>query len=137
MWDILKKTERYSFVPENKVMHIPIGKAKVKKKLTVEPILFTEHIFFLNQAILALNVSFENDIWVFENTEWKMAIEDVRNHIKSSGEFGPDDIIIFADIDEMLSRKVLNSLKHCELRHGVLSGAIIMPMGNLDLAFRL
>ena len=66
-----------------------------------------------------------------------MAIEDVRNHIKSSEEFGSDDIIIFADIDEMLSRKVLNSLKHCELRHGVLSGAIIMPMGNLDLAFRL
>ena len=124
MWEILKKTERFSFVPENKVTHVPIGKAKViyKKNWT----LFN----------LVSNVSFENDVWVFENTQWKIAIENVRDQINSSEEFGPDDIIIFADIDEMLSREVLNSLKHCQLRHGVLSGAIIMPMGNFDLAFR-
>ena len=81
-------------------------------------------------------MSFNNDIWIYENTQWNIAIENVRDYINSSEEFGPDDIIIFADVDEMLSRKVLNSLKHCELRHGVLSGAITMPMGNLDLAFR-
>ena len=30
MWEILKKTRRFSFVPENKAIHIPIGRAKVK-----------------------------------------------------------------------------------------------------------
>lgn len=30
MWEILKKTERFSFVPENKVTHVPIGKAKIQ-----------------------------------------------------------------------------------------------------------
>ena len=32
MWEILKKTERFSFVPEKKVTHVPIGKAKVLYK---------------------------------------------------------------------------------------------------------
>ena len=124
MWEILKKTERFSFVPENKVTHVPIGKAKVN--------------FFFKSTLFNLvsNVSFENDVWVFENTQWKIAIQKVRDQINSSEEFGLDDIIIFADVDEMLSREVLYSLKHCQLRHGVLSGAIIMPMGNFDLAFR-
>ena len=39
-------------------------------------------------------------------------------------------------MDEMVSRDVLQSLKHCQLRHGVLSAALIMPMGNFDFAFR-
>ena len=54
----------------------------------------------------------------------------------SSSEFSGDDLLISADMDEMVSRDVLQSLKHCQLRHGVLSAALIMPMGNFDLAFR-
>ena len=77
-----------------------------------------------------------SDIWVFENNQEKVASQEIRQILKSSGEFGDDDLIIFADTDEMISREVLHSLRHCELRHGVVVGAIIMPMGNFDLAFR-
>ena len=56
--------------------------------------------------------------------------------VKNSGELGDEDLIIFADIDEMISREVLHSLKYCQLRNSILSGAIIMPMGNLEWAFR-
>ena len=56
--------------------------------------------------------------------------------VNESGELGDEDLIIFADIDEMISREVIHSLKYCQLRNGVLSGAIIMPMGNLEWAFR-
>ena len=75
-------------------------------------------------------------IWMFEDNSEKIASQKIRQILKSSGEFCDDDLIIFADIDEMISREVLHSLRHCELRHGVLVGAIIMPMGNFDLAFR-
>ena len=56
--------------------------------------------------------------------------------VNESGELGDEDLIIFADIDEMISREVLYSLKYCQLRNSILSGAIIMPMGNLEWAFR-
>ena len=85
---------------------------------------------------IELNLTPSRDIWVFETNQEKIASQEIRQILKSSEEFGDDDLIIFADIDEMISREVLHSLRHCELRHGVLDGAIIMPIGNFDLAFR-
>ena len=63
-----------------------------------------------------------------------MAINQIKKSMKN--ELDNNDIIIFADIDEMLSREVLHKLKHCRLKHNVLSGAITMPMGDFNLAFR-
>ena len=108
MWDIVKKTQRFDFVSESKVIHVPIES----------------------------HMTPSSDIWVFEKSQEKIASEKIRKLLKGSEEFGDDDLIIFADIDEMISRDVLHSLRYCELRHGVLVGAIIMPMGNFDLAFR-
>ena len=82
------------------------------------------------------HMTHSSDIWVFERNSEKIASQEIIQILKSSGEFNDDDLIIFADIDEMISREVLHSLRHCELRHGVVVGAIIMPMGNFDLAFR-
>ena len=104
----MKKTQRFEFVPASKIIHVPIE----------------------------LNLTPSKDIWVFEKNQEKIASQEIRQILKSSEEFGDDDLIIFADIDEMISREVLHSLRHCELRHGVLDGAIIMPIGNFDLAFR-
>ena len=104
----MKKTQRFEFVPASKVIHVPIE----------------------------LNLTPSRDIWVFETNQEKIASQEIRQILKSSEEFSDDDLIIFADIDEMISREVLHSLRHCELRHGVLDGAIIMPIGNFDLAFR-
>ena len=108
MWDIVKKTQRFDFVPPSKVIHVPIES----------------------------HMTPSSDIWVFEKNSEKIASQDIRKILESSDEFGDDDLIIFADIDEMISREVLHSLRHCELKHGVVDGAIIMPMGNFDLAFR-
>ena len=76
------------------------------------------------------------NIWVFENNQQETALERIKALLRSSPEFSGDDLLISADMDEMVSRDVLQSLKHCQLRHGVLSAALIMPMGNFDLAFR-
>ena len=48
----------------------------------------------------------------------------------------PDDILISADVDEVLSREALHHLQYCHLVTSVISGAVVMPMGNLDMAFR-
>ena len=77
-----------------------------------------------------------SDMWFYELNTEKMATQIIRTQVNSTNEIGDNDVIIFADIDEMVSRKTINLLKHCELRHGVLSGAITMPMGNFNLAFR-
>ena len=108
MWDIVKRTQRFEFVPASKVVHVPI------------------------ESLMTPS----SDIWLFEKNQEKIASKKIRTFLKGSDEFSDDDLIIFADIDEMISREVLHSLRHCELRHGVLVGAIIMPMGNFDLAFR-
>ena len=76
------------------------------------------------------------NIWVFENNQQETALKRIKALLRSSTEFSGDDLLISADMDEMVSRDVLQSLKHCQLRHGVLSAALIMPMGNFDLAFR-
>ena len=77
-----------------------------------------------------------NNIWVFEDDQKAKALERIKTLLRSSPEFSGDDLLILADMDEMVSRDVLQSLKHCQLRHGVLSAALIMPMGNFDFAFR-
>ena len=63
-----------------------------------------------------------------------MAIKQMKNIARK--ELDSNDLVIFADLDEMLSREVLHQLKYCELKNDVLSAAITMPMGNFNLAFR-
>ena len=53
-----------------------------------------------------------------------------------SGRLGDEDLVISADVDEVLSQDALHHLRNCHLTAPVISGAIIMPFGNLDMAFR-
>ena len=48
------------------------------------------------------------------------------------GHLDDDDILISANVDEILSRNVLHQLKWCELSSDVVFGGIWMPMGNLN-----
>ena len=54
-----------------------------------------------------------------------------------TGRLGPDDLFISANTDEVMSREVLHKLRWCNLANDdPISGALWMPMGNLNLAFR-
>ena len=52
------------------------------------------------------------------------------------GRLGPGDLFISANADEVLSREALHKLRSCQMAKEtrVVSGALWMPMGNLDLA---
>ena len=45
---------------------------------------------------------------------------------------GNDDLLISANVDEMMSRQALVNLKHCQTTDGVISAALWMPMGNFN-----
>ena len=47
-----------------------------------------------------------------------------------------DDILISADVDEVMSRQALNRLKWCETSSDLLTGALWMPLGNLQWALK-
>ena len=43
-----------------------------------------------------------------------------------------DDLLISADVDEVISRSALMKLKHCQVKEDVISAALWMPLGNLN-----
>ena len=67
-------------------------------------------------------------------TDWDIA--RVQEWAKMSGQLGDDDILIFASVDEVLSRPALHQLKWCQTSADVISGALWVPMGNLHKAMR-
>ena len=45
---------------------------------------------------------------------------------------GKDDLLISANVDEMMSRQALVNLRYCQTSDEVLSAALWMPMGNFN-----
>ena len=43
---------------------------------------------------------------------------------------------MISHLDELLSRDTVYKAKHCGLKYDIFYGALIMPMGNLQFAFR-
>ena len=46
------------------------------------------------------------------------------------------DLLLISHLDELLSRENLYLAKHCDLAQSIVYGALVMPMGNLQFAFR-
>ena len=65
-----------------------------------------------------------------------IGVSAIKRWSHTSGHLEDDDIVISADVDEVLSQDALHHLRFCHLAAPVISGAIIMPFGNLDMAFR-
>ena len=72
----------------------------------------------------------------FEQHQWTKALEAVETLILEKSILRDDDILLMSHLDELLSRRSVYMAKHCQLRRSVMYGAIIMPMGNLNHAFR-
>ena len=63
-------------------------------------------------------------------------MKKVKNWASQYNTLEMDDIIISADVDEIMSRQALSSLKWCETSSDLLTGALWMPLGNLQWALR-
>ena len=113
MWEALRSSERFSFVPREKVYHIIVDDVDIHKATMAD----------------------ENDIWSMEQTQTDVGIQKIRRWAETSNIMKEDDILISADADEVIARDVLHELKWCETAAPVFSGALWMPMGNLNHAF--
>ena len=72
-----------------------------------------------------------------ENLQTSKGVERVRNWALHTGHLGLDDLFISADVDEVMSASVLHQLRWCKIEEEVISGALWMPLGSLDRAYRI
>ena len=114
MWEALRDTDRFKFLPKEKVVYIIVDDVDIHRA-TQEG---------------------EDKIWSVENLQTDIAIQKIQLWQRHTGALQDDDILITADIDEIISRETLHKLKWCEPVEGHFSGAVWMPMGNLNNAFR-
>ena len=63
-------------------------------------------------------------------------MEAVKNSIREKNILEDSDLLLVSHLDELLSRESVHLAKHCHLKHSFVHGALIMPMGNLNFAFR-
>ena len=78
----------------------------------------------------------DTDIWNIEDGQTRKGVSAVKYWANSTGLLGDDDVLISADVDEVLSQDALHHLRHCHLASPVVHGAIYMPFGNLSVAYR-
>ena len=71
-----------------------------------------------------------------EFSQTAIGLKKVKNWATRYKTLDMDDIFISADVDEILSRRALHQLKWCETSSDLLSGALWMPLGNLNWALR-
>ena len=130
MWERLQYEERFQFVPATLVVHVIVNH---------------------------LEDDMEKDgksYWWFEDSETRAGVARARawaavhqrpEYVHQRPEYGspgtsrlsPDDLFISANTDEVMSREALHKLRWCKLNgKSPISGALWMPMGNLNLAFR-
>ena len=122
MWERLQFEERFQFVPAGLVVHV-----------------------IVNHLGDDLNKDGKT-FWWFEDSETSAGVARARAWAAvhqpeygspGTGRLGPDDLFISANTDEVMSREALHKLRWCKLESkGPISGALWMPMGNLNLAFR-
>ena len=128
MWELVRHTERFSFVPRAKVEHAVF----YPDTEGPEPpgIWHYEVASVMGMMVTVLRV-------VVQDGQTRAGVAAVRRWAgQTAGVLGPEDVVISADVDEVLSRAALHHLRHCGLAGPVLSGALVMPLGNLDTAFR-
>ena len=70
----------------------------------------------------------------YSQTDWGIA--RVKEWGDKSGHLEDEDILISASVDEVMSRSALQQLKWCRISEDVISGALWVPMGNLNKAMR-
>ena len=122
MWERLQYDERFQFVPAGLVVHVIVNHLRDdldKKGKT--------HWWFEDS---------ETRAGVARARAWA-AVQQPEYGSPGTGRLGPDDLFISANTDEVMSREALHKLRWCKLdSKSPISGALWMPMGNLNLAFR-
>lgn len=113
VWDRLKYTPRFDFVPKKKVIHVVVDDVEMLSALTAS----------------------KQDNFAVEDLQTLAGIERIKYWDATVGGLSGTDVFISGDVDEVPSRETLYRLRWCELAGPVTSSALWMPMGSLDRAY--
>ena len=130
MWDLIKQTDRFNFVNQSKIEHV-VFFADIQQN---------SNIWFYEDGQTMAGCLISHQLRTIRHQmilNTKSGVSAVKRWVSTTDiNMSPDDILISADVDEVLSREALHHLQYCHLVTSVISGAVVMPMGNLDMAFR-
>ena len=112
LWERLKFTERFSFVNSSKIVHVVM-----------------DDVINVNEV--------QNDVWYHERLQTSKGVDSVKRWALNTGHLSQDDIFISADVDEVMSPTALHKIRWCELEEDVTFGALWMPLGNLQRAYKI
>jgi len=110
LWERLKITERFSFVPTDLVRHVVVdgGDHKMKGKTD----------------------------WWYEREQTRVGVQSVKSWAAEPGNIDPDDLFVSGNADEVISRAAIHSLLNCHLVSSPVTGALWFPLGDPNLAFK-
>ena len=134
MWERLQYEERFQFVPTDLVVHVIVdhlGDDTGGKSYWWDEDSETSAGVARARAWAAVPQQEHG------GRAWADVPQQEHGGRPGTGRLGPDDLFISANTDEVMSREVLHKLRWCNLANDdPISGALWMPMGNLNLAFR-
>ena len=129
IWDLVKDSRRFQFLSDAQVEHVVISMAVSHQG--------QEGIWQVEESRGGvLNVLTSNFYRTFENYQWGQALKAVKTLIREKNILENKDLLLVSHLDELLSRESVHLAKHCHLKQSFLHGALIMPMGNMNFAFR-
>jgi hypothetical protein len=111
MWERLKFTERFAFVNMSRVSHVVVDDRLRTRRAREEE-------------------------WFTERQQTDHGIAAVKEWAEGEGGFGPEDLFISGNVDEIMSQEALHQLRWCEVANDVTTGALWMPIGDLGQALR-
>ena len=89
IWERLRATERFSFVNQSRIVHV-----------------------VMDQVIDLQRV--RTDQWYHELTQTDTGIKRIKLWSSQSGHLDDEDLLISADVDEVMSASALQALKWCD-----------------------
>lgn len=115
LWESVRYSERFSFLPKDKLIYIVVDDVDIQEALNAD----------------------ERDIWSVELLQTVIGVNKVKQWVeRTRNQIRDDDVFISSNVDEVISREVLHSMRWCELGDTMFTGALWMPMGNLGFAFQ-
>ena len=89
IWERLRSTERFNFVNASKIVHV-----------VMDEVINLERV--------------KSDQWYHELTQTDTGINRIKLWSSLSGHLEEDDLLISADVDEVMSASALQTLKWCD-----------------------
>eukprot|EP00038_Savillea_parva_P013394 m.8222 g.8222 ORF g.8222 m.8222 type:complete len:489 (+) comp2514_c0_seq1:241-1707(+) len=76
----------------------------------------------------------QDAMWASERAQERYGLDDMKQWLGSR--LKDTDVVVMGSPDEVLSRHIMHSLVHCELRDSMVGAAIGFPFGFVERAFR-